>query len=186
MPTFEIPTGPAITQTNLAYHGPREEVRRTKRCITTMRRGSMAYDREKGGMMLEWANEEEFLAWLAAEESEKTIGLIVSQIERSNSPLWRERRVLRCSREFTGGKRDYQNGNQWERKIPSKKTGCQCRVTVKQYPQTEVMLGKYDGQHDHPLGDDNLRFIRLSGKIRDLVMDMVYIDIDSKTIVSHA
>ena len=105
---------------------------------------------------MEWANEEEFLAWLAAEESEKTIGLIVSQIERSNSPLWWEWRVLWCSREFTGGKRDYQNGNQWERKIPSKKTGCQCCVTVKQYPQTEVMLGKYDGQHDHPLGDDNL------------------------------
>ena len=93
--------------------------------------------------------------------------------------------MLRCLREFTGGKWDYQNGNQWERKIPSKKTGCQCCVTVKQYPQMEVMLGKYEGQHDHLLGDDNLRFIRLSGKIRDLVMDMVYIDINSKTIVSH-
>ncbi len=81
MPTFEIPTGPTITQTNLTYHGPREEVRCTKCCITTMQWGSMAYDHEKGGMTLEWANEEEFLAWLAAEESEETIGLIVSQIE---------------------------------------------------------------------------------------------------------
>ncbi len=94
MPTFEIPTGPAITQTNLAYHGPREEVCHTKRCITTMQGGSMAYDCEKGGMTLEWANEEEFLAWLAAKESEKTIGLIVSPIEQSNSPLWQEWCVL--------------------------------------------------------------------------------------------
>lgn len=80
---------------------------------------------------------------------------------------------------------NYQNKNQWERKIPSKKTGCRCRLTVKRYPQTEAMLRKYEDQHGHPLGDDNLRFLRLSGKIRDLLMDMVYIGIDSKTIVSH-
>ena len=185
MPTFEIPTGPAITQTNFAYHGPREEARCTKRCITKPRRGSMAYDRKEGGMTLEWANKVEFLAWLAAEESEKTIELSVSKTLRSDSSDWRERRVLRCSREFTGGKYNYQNKNQWERKIPSKKTGCQCRLTIKWYPQTEAMLGKYEDQHDHPLGDDNLRFIRLSGKIRNLVMDMVYIGIDSKIVVSH-
>src|SRR6266571_6291873 len=142
MPTFEIPTGPAITQTNFAYHGPREEARCTKRRITKPRRGSMAYDCKEGRMMLEWANEAEFLAWLAAEESEKTIELSVSKTLRSDSSDWRERRVLRCLREFTGGKYNYQNKNQWERKIPSKKTGCQCRqsLTFRKEPTVRTAL----------------------------------------------
>ena len=54
----------------------------------------MTYDCEKGGMTLEWANEGEFLAWLAAEESEKTIELVVSKIKRSDSPNCCEKRVL--------------------------------------------------------------------------------------------
>jgi hypothetical protein len=36
------------------------------------------------------------------------------------------------------------------------KTGCQCCLIVKMYPQTETILGKYDGQHNHLLGDENL------------------------------
>lgn len=187
MSTFLVPTGPAITQGNLAYNVPKEEARRAKRPIMTARRGSLAYDREKGGMTLDWANEAKFQEWLAAEESEKSIELIVSQIKRSDSSgTWRERRMFRCSREFTGGKHSYQKKNQWERKIPSKKTGCQCCLIIKRYPGTDTILGKYENQHDHPLGDDNLRFNRLSGNVRNLVMDMVYIGIDSKAIVeSH-
>lgn len=187
MSTFLVPTGPAITQGSLAYDVSRVEARRAKRPNMTARRGSLAYDREKGGMTLDWANEAKFQEWLAAEESEKSIELIVSQIKRSDSSgTWRERRVLRCSREFTGGKRAYQKKNQWERRIPSKKTGCQCCLIIKRYPGTETILGKYEDQHDHPLGDDNLRFNRLSGNVRNLVMDMVYVGIDSKAIVeSH-
>jgi hypothetical protein len=188
MPTFEIPTGPANTQRSIAYHVPREEARRAKRAkrrVATAPKGSMTYDREKGGMTLEWANEEEFQAWLAADESEKAIELVVSHINQSDSPIWREWRELRCSHEFTGGKSDYQSKHQWERKIPSKKTGCRCRLVIKQYPHTEILLGRYADQHDHPLGDANLRFMRLSGKIRNFVMDMVYMGIEAKAIVSH-
>jgi hypothetical protein len=185
MPTFDIPTGPAITQGSLTYNVAREEACRAKRRITTPRKGSLAYDREKAGMTYKWENTEEFLVWLATEQSAKSIELVVSQIEHSNSPEWRERRVLRCSREFMGGKTDYQNKYQRDRKIPSKKTGCRCHLTIKRYPQTDAILGKYQEEHDHPLGDDNLRFLRLSGKIRNLVMDMVYIGVDSKVIVSH-
>ena len=186
MPTFDIPTGPTVTQGNLAYNVLREEARRAKRRITTPWKGSLAYDRDKAGMTYKGDDNDAFLVWLAAEESAKFIELVVSQIEYSNSPEWRERRVLRCSREFTGGTSDYQNKHQWERKISSKKTGCQCSLTIKRYPQTDVILGKYQDEHDHPLGDDNLRFLRLSGKIRNLVMDMVYIGIDSKAVVSHS
>src|ERR1700744_6240369 len=155
MPEFEIPTGPAITQRDLANNASREEARRAKRRATTPRRGSIAYDCGKGGMTLEWANEEEFRAWLAAKESVKSIELIVSQIEYSNGPDWRERRMLRCSREYSGGKSNYQKKTQWERKIPSKKSGCQCQLTVKLYPQMEIILGRHNNVHDHALGDDN-------------------------------
>ena len=40
----------------------------------------MMYDCEKGGMTKEWANEEDLQAWLAAEESDNSIELIVSYI----------------------------------------------------------------------------------------------------------
>ena len=184
MSTFEIPTGPALSPRSLAYNVPREEACRGKRRITSLRRGSLAYDREKGGMTLEWANNEKFQEWLAAEESDKSIELIVSHTDKSaDSQVWRERCVFRCSHEFTGGKVNYQKKTQWERKIPSKKTSCQCCLTIKLYPETESILGKYEQQHNHPVGDDNLRFTRLSGKIRNLVMDMVYTGIDSHVIV---
>ena len=185
MPTFNIPTIPTISQISLAYNAPKEEARRTKRCNTMPRRGTMMYDREKGGMTLEWAIEGEFLAWLAAEESEKTIELVVSKIERSDSPNWREKCVLCCSREFTGGKLFYQKRHQWDRKIPSKKTGCPCCLMTKQYHGTDFILGKYEDMHNHTLGNDNLQFTRLSVKTRNIVIDMVHTGIESKAIVSH-
>ncbi len=135
-------------------------------------------------MPLEWVSENEFLVWLAAEENKNTIKFIVSFTEESHSPNWRARRVFKCSREFSGGKPDRKNTFQWDRKIPSMKTGCQCRLTIKLYPHTETVLGKYEGQHDHALGDDNLRFLRLSDNVRNVVMDMIHTGIDSKAIVS--
>lgn len=180
---FEIPTGPAITQGSLTYNVPREEAHHAKCRMTTLPQGSLTYDCEKWGHTFKWPNEEEFWIWLASEESERTIELIVSQIKQVDSQAWQERCVLWCSQEFTGRKVNYQKKNQWDRMIPSKKTGCQCCLTIKLYPGMDTILGKYEGKHDHPLGQDNLRFTRLSGKVRNLVMDMVYIGIESKRIV---
>src|SRR5882762_7927041 len=122
-------------------------------------------------MSWEWANEDAFWAWLAAEEWKHAIELVVSQVEHSKSPIWRERRLLKCVRGFTGGKREYQRTMASERKIPSKKTGCRCRLTVKSYPHTETILGWYEDKHDHPIGDENLRFTRMSDTTKKLVMD---------------
>ncbi|KAH9009639.1 hypothetical protein EDB84DRAFT_1245003, partial [Lactarius hengduanensis] len=135
---------------------------------TSHRYGSITHDRKRGKMTLEWANEEDFLAWLAAEESDQTIELIVSHVAHSDSPLWRARRILKCSREWTGGhsKSGATAPEGRERKIPSKKTGCRCRLTIKLYRHTETILGKYENEHDHPLGDENLRFTWLSDKTR--------------------
>ena len=185
MPSFEIPTGPSISERGTTYLVSDAKLRRGKRPTTTAPYGSITYDREKGTMPLEWENEDEFLVWLAAEEHMKTIKFIVSVTEQSDSPNWRARRTYRCSREFSGGKLDRENVHQWDRKIPSMKTGCQCRLIIKQYPHTRTILGKYDGQHDHPLGDENLRFLRLSHHIRSLVMDMIREGTDAEAIVSQ-
>ena len=183
MSVLQIPTGPPITENKHTYRVHKWKARGAEAPVTKWQRGSITYNREKGRMAREWANEDAFLAWLAAEESEKSIELVVSQIERSDSLIWRERRVLRCTREYTGGKPDHANANQKERMIPSKKTGCRCRLTIKRYPHTETILGKYEDQHDHVLGDANLRFTRLSDATKELVMYMVHIGIDSKAIV---
>ena len=185
MPAFDIPTVPAISQRSPAYHVPKEDAHRAKRHVTAPRKGSMTYDRKKGGMTKDWANEEDLQSWLAAEESDNSIELIVSYIMRSDSPDWREWCVLRCSREFMGGKKNYQNKHAWDRKIPSKTTGCPCTLTLKRYPETETILSKYKDQHNHTLSNDNLRFTRLSGKARNIVMDMFYTGIKSKSIVRH-
>jgi hypothetical protein len=179
IPTFNIPTGPERGITCLV---PKANMRCGK-CPVKPPYGSLTYDREKGEM-LEWPNEDEFLAWLAAEEQGKAIQLIVSRTEESDSPNWRARCEFRCSRELSGGKTDREKKLNFDRKIPSKKTGCKCRLIIKQYPNTEVILGKYMGEHDHLLGGDNLRFLRLSHKVRNLVMDMVCTGMGCQAIVS--
>ena len=133
--------------------------------------------------MREWADADVFLTWLAAEELEKCIELIVSQVEQSDSLIWQERRVYQCAREYTGGKYDCQRITKWERMIPSKKTGCRCHLTIKLYPDTDKILRKYEEQHDHAIGDENLRFTRLLDTTKDLVMDLVCTGVHTKVIV---
>lgn len=192
MPMFEIAIGPPIAENLRTYWTPKTDRRQTEDLAMTLQCGSIAHDRKRGNMPLEWINEDHFCAWLAAEESEHAIELIVSHTAHSESPLWRERRILRCAHEWTGG-RPVQNKSGSEgkdrkiqdRKIPSKKTGCRCQLTIKLYRHTDTILGKYETMHDHPLGDQNLRFTRLTDRTRDLVMEMVYMGIDSKVIVSN-
>ena len=39
-------------------------------------------------MTCEWADADAFLTWLTAEELEKAMEPIVSQVEQSDSPIW--------------------------------------------------------------------------------------------------
>ena len=155
----------------------------------TLRPGSIMHDRKHGKMPSEWKDADDFRVWLEAEESDKGIELIVSHVRHSDSPIWQERRVLKCLCEWTGG-RPAQNKSvssapmEQDRKIPSKKTGCRCRLTLKFYRHTETILGNYESKHNHPLRDDNLRFTRLTDRTRELVTDVIHTGIDSKMIVS--
>ncbi len=187
MATFEIAVGPSIAKNIHTLQTPRSDRRLIKDPTTTHQCGSITSDQKKDNMTLEWANEEEFLAWRAAEESDNTIELIVSKVMHSNSLIWQERRVLRCSREWTGGQlAQNKSGDTAKRdmKIPSNKTGCWCCLTIKLYWHTETILREYEREHSHPLRDENLRFTRLSDKTRNLVMDLVHIGVDTKVVVS--
>ena len=55
---------------------------------------------------------------------------------------------------------------------------------LKFYWHMEVIFGNYESEHNHLLGDENLRFVRLTDRTKDLAMVMVSMGIDAKTIVS--
>ena len=179
---FDIPTGPPMSENSRVA---KREVCPEDPATTTQHR-SITYDHMKGGMTREWDNDAAFLAWRTTEESEKGIELNVSGVEHSDSLIWRERRVFRCSHERSGGKWNYVCTTQSGCKIKSKKTGCRCCLTIKKYPHTETILGKYKEEHDHTIGDPNLRFTRLSDETKTLVMDMVHLGIDANIIVRVA
>ena len=179
MSSFDIPTGPPIAENKLTYCVHNRKARRTE----APERGSFTYDREKGGMTREWADANAFLAWLATEETEKSVELILSKVERLDSTIWRERRLYRCARQFTGRKKDRERTTKSERVIPSKKTDCRCRVTIKLYPHTDKVLGKYDEEHDHAIGEENLRFTRLWDNTKEHVMELAHAGVDSNAIV---
>jgi hypothetical protein len=67
MPTFEIPTGPSITERGTTYLVSQAKMCHGKRATTDAPYGSITYNQEKGRMPLEWENEDKFLVWLAAE-----------------------------------------------------------------------------------------------------------------------
>ena len=152
MSVLEIPTGPPISENKLTYRIHKWKAQRTD----APEHRSITYDHEKGGMEREWADYDTFLDWLATEETMNSIEFIVSQVEHSDMPIWRERRVYRCAREYSGGKITQEKITERGRTIPSKKTGCRCRLTIKHYLHTDTILGKYEDQHDHAIGDDNL------------------------------
>jgi hypothetical protein len=98
-----------------------------------------------------------------------------------------ERTVYACARYGTGGKKNYNKKHpEWSRKVPTKATDCPCSLKVKKYHDTSVILGKYYGNHNHPIGADNLRFTRISDATRDWIAGMVQMKVKSDHIVSNS
>ena len=161
MATFEIAVGPSVADNLRVCWTSGTNKRQVEDPATTLRLGSIMHDWKHGKMPSEWKDEDDFCTWLEAKGSDKGIELIVSHVRHSDSPIWREWHVLVCSREWMGGQ-PAQNKSassapvEQDGKIPSKKTGCQCRLTLKFYRHMETILGNYESEHDHLLGDNNL------------------------------
>ena len=140
-------------------------------------------DCENGGMMQEQVDTNTFLTWLATEETTKFIELILSKVEQSDSLIWQEQHVYRCGREYTSGKRDHQRITQWEKMIPLKKMGCQCHLTIKLYLHINKILRKYDKEHNHAIGNENLWFTGLLDTTKELIMELAHAGVNTKAIV---
>ena len=70
-----------------------------------------------------------------------------------------------------------------QRNVPSKRTGCPCRLTVKVYPKTQEVLGMYKHEHAHSIGNKNLKFTPLSKEVRNKIADMLKSGIENDRIV---
>ncbi len=152
---------------------------------TSNRWGSITSDRQNRPTH-EWNSLEEFHAWRINEEIEHGVELLVSKTRRSNGPLCHESRTYSCSRQGSGGKTKYTRkciGR--ARNLPSKRTGCKCRVIIKTYHHVFTVLGWYIPEHDHATGIPNLIYTRLRDSTRGYVLNLLRRDMSPKEVVSN-
>jgi hypothetical protein len=108
---------------------------------------------------------------------------VASRVANGNK-LWTLKRYYVCSREWSGGKIKYKKKFPDRlRKKDSIKTGCQCRIVIKQYPHTQIVLRQYEEDHDHDLGLANIRFTHLSHASREQIRIGLEMKIDPREIV---
>jgi hypothetical protein len=154
---------------------------------TSKRYGSITHDRENRRPTHEWNSLEEFHAWRIHEELDYGIELLLSSKRRSDGPLWHENRTYSCSRHGTGGKNKYVKKYMDRiRKLPSKRTGCGCRVRIKTYHHVSTVLGWYESEHDHAIGIANLMYTRLRDSTRGYVLNLLRMNMSPKEVVSNA
>jgi hypothetical protein len=111
---------------------------------------------------MEWSSVAEFEAWLKEEQITKMIEFVLSSTKPGNW-LWTQKRTYVCSRQASGGQKNYEKINpDRQYKIDSKKTGCRCQVVIKHFPHTLTILGRYTEEHDHKIQLANVAYTRLS------------------------
>jgi hypothetical protein len=151
--------------------------------------GGITYDREGNGYNLEWESRAEFERWLTNEQ--QALGIEIRRCRTKHSKargqqVYLTRETFRCARNQLGGTKPYVKKTTRERKIESKRIegGCPCLVEIKTYPHTDTILGKYNHDHSHPTGKDNLRYIRIRVATRELIEAWVHYGVTDQEIVS--
>ena len=147
-------------------------------------RGSLHYDREFGNFNQIWTCFADFERWRQEQGQIHSIELSLAKTLRGINYLWK--RVYKCGREGTGGKKPYEKKNTGQiRNLGSKRTGCTCQVIVKAYPGTDTLLGKYIEDHDHPIGIDNLIYTRVSKKAKEKARELLQQGVQPRRIVCN-
>ena len=189
IPTIETCLGtftvgsPVVPPSPIVAAAPRVE---TIDPATSKRLGSITYDREDRSPTHEWNSLEEFHAWRINEEVDHGIELLLSSTRRSDGPLCHETRTYSCSRRGFGGKERYVRKNMDRiRKLPSKRTGCKCKVRIKTYHHVSTVLGWYESEHDHAIGFPNLMYTRFPDSTRGYVSNLLRMDMSPKEVVSN-
>ncbi|KAI0261915.1 hypothetical protein BGY98DRAFT_929289 [Russula aff. rugulosa BPL654] len=175
-------------------HGSREEStsERENGCppdsadvpATSQKVGSFINDQERGIYPLQWEDLASFHTWRREEERAHAIELIASSTV-SGGHLWLQKRVYVCARQLSGGPNKYKKKFQRFRKIGTKKTGCRCRIVIKRYHHTPIVLGRYVSTHDHDLGLGNIAYMQLSRAARATAKAMLVQQVDRRAIVRH-
>jgi hypothetical protein len=187
LPHFRLSIAPPAPEMSTGPIAPPTQSRLDLRTVdpaTSRRAGSFNYDREHG-FPLEWSNLAEFHAWRREEELAYSIELIGSTVrDGKKNPLWMKKRLFVCSRQPSGGKSKYQKKfPDRQRKIESKKSGCHCKIWIKLYYHTPIVLGRYETEHDHEIGLANIAYTRMSRGARDQIKNMLMQKVDPREIV---
>jgi len=154
---------------------------------TASKIGSITYDRQKNGYNLEWESRADFNSWLTHEQGAIGIEIRLSKTWASKKrQLYSTCETFHCARNGTGGKSRYVKKTTRERKLDSKRIegGCPCYVQIKTYPHTDAILGKYNFNHSHETGKNNLKYIQIRVSMRDLIEDWVRYGVTDQEIVS--
>lgn len=175
--TFTIPGYSSIYQNTLDATKPSKPVR-----------GSLEDDKATL-YTLSWPSMTAMSAWKRAEEQKNSIEFCRKEVRRNKAEglkVWHEKHIFVCARKGSGGNngQHYVKKHDRTRKIESKRTDCECRLTVKTYPGTDTVLGLYQATHDHPIGYENARFTRLPDETRAEIERLLRLGVDPKTVVS--
>ena len=138
------------------------------------RMGSMTYDWEENNYNLEWESRDNFIRWLTHKQAAIGIEIRLSRTCHSkNNSLYSICETYCYAHNGTSGKKDYMKKIMRERKIDGKwiEGGCPCSIQIKMYPHTNTILGRYNPDHFHPTGKDNLKYIRIQVSMQGLIED---------------
>jgi hypothetical protein len=149
--------------------------------------GSITYDREENSYNLEWETRADFNTWLSHEQKALGIEIRIAKTWLSKAQqVYLTCKTFRCARNGCGGLKPYKKKTMRERKIGSKRIqgGCPCYVQIKTYPNTDTILGKYEFNHSHETGKNNLKYIQIRVSTWDLIEDWVRYGVTNEEIVS--
>ena len=133
---------------------------------------------------MQWEDLASFHMWHREEEYTHAIELIASLIV-SGGHLWLQKCIYVCVRQLSSGPNKYKKKLQCFWKIGIKKTGCHCRIVIKRYHHTLIVLGCYVSMHDYDLGLGNIAYMQLSHAAWAIVKAMLVQQVDRRAIVHH-
>jgi hypothetical protein len=148
--------------------------------------GSFESDIASSEYQQRWETWTDFENWIVQEQRSKGIELHLVNTYLGLPEFERKLRYV-CSRAGTGGLKTYVKRHpEWNRKIENKRTDCKCRLLVKQYPGISTVLGSYRDEHDHALGNANLRYTNIPKETREHIAGLLRLKLEPDHIVGHS
>ena len=153
--------------------------------------GSFEHDFRSAGYTLRWESWPEMEIWKSAQEEKSMVEFIVKETKfnkgNSSGPLWKKQVIFVCGWGKSGGEKRYNKKYDRHRKIPTKKVadGCKARLTVKTYPGIATVLGLYQDTHLHPVGNENVKFTRLSKETHKEIEHLLRLGVDPAKVLEQ-